>query len=371
VKPRKNRSYFIALLIGVGAILWVFSGALLGDSGGPQMQKEAARLEAADRRPEVRVRTQRAEPHVIELVINGRTEADREVQLRSEQPGMVIELPVSKGERVEEGTLIAQLEDRDRTAAVAEARALVASRELEYNAAAQLRERGHAPETQHAATRAQLEQAQAALRRAELAQAQLSIRAPFGGILEERPVELGDLLQVGDPVGRLVDLDPLIAIATVNERDVGELELGSPGHVILASGEEREGAIRFIARTADPDTRTFRVEVAVPNGDSSLKAGMTATLRLPLREVQAHLVSPAILVLSDEGPVGVRAVNDEGVVEFHPVKILEQLPEGVWVGGLPEEVQLITVGQQYVQDGQAVTAVDEAEIADRGEGTGS
>ena len=371
MKPRKNRSFLIALIIGLAATAWLFSGSLLGDGGEPRMQKEPARLEAADSRPEVRVRQQRAEPHVIELVINGRTEADREVQLRSEQPGTVVELPIEKGERVEQGALIAQLEDRDRSAAVAEARALVASRELEYNAAAQLRERGHAPDTQYAASRAQLEQAQATLRRAELAQAQLSIGAPFGGVLEERPVELGDLLQVGDAVGRLVDLDPLIAVATVNERDVGGLNLGGSGRVTLASGEALEGTIRFVARTADPDTRTFRVEVAIPNPDSSLMAGMTAELRLPLRKVQAHLISPAILVLSDEGPVGVRTVNDQGVVEFHPVDILEQRPEGVWVDGLPDEVRLITVGQEYVQDGQEVTAVDEEEVAARQEGTGS
>src|SRR5699024_24179 len=104
-------------------------------------------------------------------------------------------LPLAKGETVEQGALIAQLEDRDRSAAVEEARALMASRQLEYNAAAQLRERGHASETQHATTRAELEQAQASLRRAELAQEQLSITAPFAGVLEERPVELGDLLQ--------------------------------------------------------------------------------------------------------------------------------------------------------------------------------
>lgn len=364
----KNRSFLIALLISLGAILWLFSGALLGDSPEPKLQKEPVRLEAAERRPEVRVRRQSAETHVIELVINGRTEPDREIQLRSEQPGMVVELPVKKGDWVEEGTLVVQLEDRDRSAAVAEARALLASRELEYNAAAQLRERGHAAATQHAAARAQLEQAQAALRRAEIAQAQLSIKAPFSGILEERLVELGDLLQVGDPVGRLVDLDPLIAVASVSERDVGELELGASGEARLASGEVRDGTIRFIARTADPASRTFRVELALPNPDSSLKAGITATLRLPLREVQAHLISPAILVLSDEGPVGVRSVNDEGVVEFHPVQILEQRPEGAWVAGLPQEVRLITVGQEYVEDGQPVIAVDEAEVAARREG---
>src|SRR5690606_7434628 len=167
---------------------------------------------------------------------------------------------------------------------------------------AQSRERGHAAANQHAAARAQLEQAQAALRRAEIAQAQLSIKAPFSGILEERLVELGDLLQVGDPVGRLVDLDPLIAVASVSEREVGELERGASGGAVPGSGEVRAGTIRGGALTADPAGRTDRVERALSSPDSGLKAGITATLRLPLREVQAHLISPAIHVLSDKRP---------------------------------------------------------------------
>lgn len=358
-----KRSFLIALAIGLGTLLWVLSGPLLGNGGQPELQKAPAQLAAADARQEVRVRLQTAERHVAEVVVNGRTEANREVMLRTEQAGAVIELPAEKGTLLEEGQLVARLAERDRQAAVEEARALLASRQLEYDAAKQLRERGHAAETHYVMARAQLEQAQTALRRAELAQEQLSVRAPFAAVLEERPVELGDVLQLGEVVGRLVDLDPLLAVASVNERDVGAMRLGARGEARLADGEVREGSIRYIARAADPETRTFRVELALPNPDHSLKAGMTAELRLPLGERMAHLISPAILVLSDEGPVGVRSVNEDDEVEFHPVEILEQRPEGVWVAGLPEQVRLITLGQNYVEAGQRVRAMDEAEVA--------
>lgn len=360
-----NRSLLLALLIAVLAAAWIASGPLLSGDTGPEVQKAPALLDREERRPQVRVRTQRAEARPLELVVNGRTEANREVQLRAEQAGAVVELPVEKGSLVEEGALIARLADRDRSAAVEQARARVASRQLEYRAAEQLRERGHAAETQYALARAELQEARATLRGAEVALEQLQINAPFAAVLEERPAELGDSLMAGDTVARLVDLDPLLVVAMVSERDVGRLEPEGPGEARLGTGQQATGHLRFIARAAEPATRTFRIELAVPNPDGRLQAGVTAELRLPLKVVPAHLVSPAVLVLSDEGRVGVRTVDAEDRVVFQPVGILEQEPEGVWITGLPEEVTLITVGQEFVLDGQFVTPVDEAVVAER------
>jgi len=363
-----NRSLLLALLIAVLAAGWIASGPLLSGDTGPEVQKAPAVLDREERRPQVRVRSQRAEPRPLELVVNGRTEANREVQLRAEQAGAVVELPVEKGSLVEEGALLARLADRDRSAAVDQARARVASRQLEYRAAEQLRERGHAAETQYALARAELQEARATLRGAEVALEQLELHAPFAAVVEERPVQLGDSLMAGDTVARLVDLDPLLVVAMVGERDVGRLELEGPGEARLGSGQQATGHLRFIARAAEPATRTFRVELAVPNPDGRLPAGVTAELRLPVEVVQAHLVSPAVLVLSDEGRVGVRTVDAEDRVVFVPIRILEQEPEGVWITGLPEEVTLITVGQEFVLDGQFVTPVDESTVAERNGG---
>lgn len=360
-----NRSLLLALLIAVAAVAWVASGPLLSGATGPEVQKAPAVLDREERRPPVRVRSQRAEPRPLELVVNGRTEANREVQLRAEQSGSVVELPLQKGSPVEEGALVLRLADQDRSAAVEQARARVASRQLEYRAAEQLRQRGHTAETQYALARAELQEAQANLRRAEVALEQLEVRAPFAAVLEERPVELGDSLQVGDTVARLVDLDPLLVVAMISERDVGRLEPEGPGEARLGTGQEASGHLRFIARAAESGTRTFRVELAVPNPGGRLQAGVTAELRLPLEVVPAHLVSPAVLVLSDEGRVGVRTVDAEDRVAFLPVQILEQESEGIWITGLPEEVRLITVGQEFVLDGQFVTPVDESEVAER------
>ena len=90
--------------------------------------------------------------------------------------------------------------------------------------------------------------------------------------------------------------------------------------------------------------------------------GISAELHLPLGRRQAHLVSPAILTLTDRGVVGVMLLEAGDSARFHPVEIIDQTPEGLWLGGLPERITVITVGQEFVTDGQRVRSVDEADL---------
>ena len=131
------------------------------------------------------------------------------------------------------------------------------------------------------------------------------------------------------------------------------------------SGATVEGSIRHISTVADEATRTFRVELQVPNPDGVISDGMTAEIALPLSLISAHLVSPAILTLSEKGLIGVKSVDENGLVLFHPVSIVDTDKDGVWIAGLPDEVELITVGQEYVTPGEKVESVPESAIEER------
>jgi hypothetical protein len=97
----------------------------------------------------------------------------------------------------------------------------------------------------------------------------------------------------------------------------------------------------------------------VPNADKRIIQGLSTELRLPVADLPAHLVSPAILTLADNGDIGVKTLNAENIVEFHPVTIVADGPDGIWLAGLPEKVTFITVGQEFVQPGQKVQPVPE------------
>ena len=122
----------------------------------------------------------------------------------------------------------------------------------------------------------------------------------------------------------------------------------------MIDGVTISGKVTLIATTADPRTRTFPVALEVRNRDGSLRDGLTAEIRIPVECQMAQIVSPAILTLNDDGVLGVRTVDGEDIVRFVAVDILGNGEGGVWLSGLPPTVQVITVGQEFVRDGDRV-----------------
>ncbi len=356
-----KRSYIISLLLAVAAVAWVASGQLNGAEE-QVAKKPPADLSVANTPARVRVRTQEAVARSTNTLLRGDTQAERAVDIKSEARGRVIEVAVEKGSRVEAGDVILRLAPEYRPARLQKAKALLTQRQIEYEAAAKLAKKGFRAETNLAAAKAEVEAAEAEVQEAEVALSNLVITAPFDGLVDERQMEVGDFADVGDIVARIVDLDPILAVGYASQRDIARIQVGSEGKIRLVGGPELEGRVRFISAVADPDTRTFRIELEADNPGSLIPDGLIAELVLPTALTPAHRVSPAILSLTDEGIVGVKALGEENRVEFHPVRIIGEDSGGVWLAGLPERVTLITVGQDYVTPGQVVEAVDETTL---------
>ncbi|WP_114279705.1 efflux RND transporter periplasmic adaptor subunit [Thioalbus denitrificans] len=355
--PIMKRSAWIALAIALATTFWLLSGQL-GRGEREPAAPPTVETAAASARP-VRVRRIEAAPVVREVLVHGNTAPARTATLRAETAGRVVAVEVPRGSVVEAGQVLIRLDEADRPARLREAEALVAQREIEYRGAQSLERKGLNAETQMAASRALLESARAQREAIRTDLGRTRIRAPFRGILEERTVEVGDALGVNDPAATVVELDPLIITGQVSEREVGLLETGSPGRARLIDGTEFEGRLRYIAATADPATRTFTVELEAGNPGHRALAGTTAELRIPVRTEKAHRLSSALLALDDDGRLGVKTVDDGGVVHFHPVDIVRSDAESLWVAGLPDPARIITVGQGFVRDGDRVEAVAE------------
>lgn len=363
-----KRSYVLAFAIAVVLALWIISGQI--NIGSEEAAREEAELngeitqeQPADETQTVRARVFEAREVVRDVLVRGRTEPIRAVEVRAETSGTVTKLPVEKGEYVSKGDLLCGLSIDARGARLAEAKALRQQRWLEYDASKKLAAKGHRSETQAAADKAAYDAAMAQVRQMEVEVGYTQIKAPFDGVLDDRFVEIGDFLSVSQPCATVVDLDPILVVGQVSERDVSKLSMGTVGHARLVDGRKLEGVVRFIAKTAEQETRTFKVELAIPNKDLSLPAGITAEIIVPAEAVQAHLMSPAFLVLNDDGTIGVRLVSEGNVAQFKEVTILEDSPDGVWVAGLPAKVTVITVGQEFVSDDQPVNVTLEGEGA--------
>ena len=221
-----------------------------------------------------------------------------------------------------------------------------------------LNQKGYAADTKVRALKAQRDAAEAARTAAQWTLERTEIRAPIAGRVESLPVEIGSYLKPGDICATLVDADPMLVIVNISERQIGNLAVGMDAGVRTVDGHEATGKITFIAGTADAQTRTFRVEIAVPNPTGTIREGMTAELAIALAPVKAHLLPASVLVLADDGEIGVRTVGSDNKVDFMPVTILGDDGDGMWVAGLPETVNVIVTGQEFVQKGVTVTPVN-------------
>jgi multidrug efflux system membrane fusion protein len=356
-----SRSWILAILILVAASAWVLTGQLGGGEaasapGGDAAPRPAAAGPAADRPlPQVRIAEISAEPMTNEIVLQGRTQADRRAEIRAEVAGRVEEVAAERGARLAAGGPIVRLAEDDRRVELDRARALLAQREIEHNAARRLQQRGFESEIRLAEATAELNAARSQVERAELALRKTVVRAPFDGVMEDRGVVVGDYVSPGGLIASVIDLDPIRVVGFVSERNVLQLAVGQPGRARVLGEMEVEGRIGFVASSADPATRTFRVELHVPNPQGRIVDGLTAQLRLPGDPVEAHRIPPSVLTLADDGTVGVKLVDEGETVRFAPVRILADTPEGqVWVGGLPARARLIMVGQEFVAAGQRV-----------------
>jgi multidrug efflux system membrane fusion protein len=171
--------------------------------------------------------------------------------------------------------------------------------------------------------------------------------------VNDRQAELGDFLQVGGTCAVLLTDDPYLVVGEVSDRQVSRIAQGQTATVELMNGEIIEGKVRYVSSAARVETRTFRVEVEVPNPEKNLRDGMTANILIPTDSAKAHFLTPSLLTLKDDGSVGIRVVKDE-TVQFYPVTIAGNNPDGLWVTGLPDNIQLIITGQNFVTEGQKV-----------------
>jgi membrane fusion protein, multidrug efflux system len=355
--------------IAAGLVLaltgWLLSGQLGGGTQPPRSGTDGASEATPRELPAVRIRSVVAEPITREIVINGKTAPARTVTLRAETSGRVIGLGSERGALVAAGELLVRLDPRERRAMVDQARASLAMREIEHDAAQKLGRKGFQAETKVAEAKANLEAAQAALEHSQIELAHTEIEAPFDGVLEERPVEIGDFVDIGDPVATVIEQDPFLVTGEIAETEIARLRPGMAGSARLVTGQTVEGRLRYVGSRADPGTRTFRVELEVPNPSGRFVAGVSAELRIAYDRVAAHRISPGLLTLNDEGEVGVKAVDADDVVVFHPATVVRAGPDAVWLADLPERLRLITVGQGFVRAGDRVRPVPEAAIDER------
>lgn len=356
-----SRSKWVAGILALVLTAWMGSGFILP---APPQEADAPvdRVEAIT----VAVRDSRAEDVTQVFTAEGQAQPDRRSILRAEIDGDVAVLSAQRGEYLAQGDIIARLGTREQEADVARARQELAAAQRDFDNAETLLERGVATTDRVSQARAALARAQSDVTRAEEGIDSAVIRAPFDGRLDALDLEEGAYVPAGTEIGTMLDIDPLKIVIQVPQQALSRIREGGSATVRFITGQEIEGTVEYVSKDAVTETHTFRAEIRVPNPDGRIASGLSVTVTIPTGQMSAHFISPAILSLGTDGQLGVKTVQDDDTVAFHPVVVEQAQTDGVWVSGLPEQARIITIGQGFVSAGEPVVPTPEESEGDAG-----
>lgn len=313
------------------------------------------------------------------ISLTGGVEPWRKVNILPDIPGKVKRIYVKEGDRVKKGQVLAELDTRAAKLQLQQAKAGLAVAQANFNSASkdwermqELHQKGTISPQQYEkvqlayeAARAQLQQAKAAL---DLARHQLEVsmmKAPFDGVITARNINEGEYINPamagmgpkGLSVVTLMDLSRVKIKVSLCERDIGRVHIGQKAEVNVDSYPERTflGRVSNINPAADPLTRSFAVEIAVPNPRMELRAGMFARVKIITAERRGVLLIPLDSVISEGGEDYVYVVR-QGKAFKRPVKLgLRQEPWAEIIKGLKEGERVVIVGKEMLKDSVDVT----------------
>ena len=355
------RSIFVATLMLLAIVGWMGSGYIIPSE---EAEEDSAPVTQTARLVSVAVAPSVAKEVTQYFVAEGQAQPDRTTSLRAEATGEIVEVLVSKGDTITAGDVIARFDVTRAEADLNRAKQELARAAREFDNAETLVDRGVATNDRLSQARAALASAEAGVTNANEQLGNSEIIAPFGGRLETLDVNAGEFVSAGSQIGMIVDNTPLTVTIRVPQQSLRNIKAGQAADVSFITGEERAGMVTFVGTSADAATRTFLAEIEVDNADGAVPAGVSAEIRVPIGTASAHFLSPAILSLGSDGALGIKTVDADDRVAFTAVTIERAQTDGIWVSGLADTVDVITIGQGYVNDGETVNPMSEADLAE-------
>ena len=339
------------------------------------------------------------------IELQGQTTHNKKIDVKSETTGNIINIAFKRGDKVSKGEELIkisienrkellnsakkdldrlnkelELNEKNKINRLSQNKELIKLYEIEFASAKQLIDKGLSSksklslasfnlanarsdqedilitfESQQSSIGAQIANVRSQLKNIELDIDKTVINSPFSGIISDKMIEESEYITPGNIMFTIIDLNPIKIQGYLSEFDVNKVSLGTKAIIENTNGLKKNGTISFISPSAETSTRTFEITIEADNADLSFKSGITTKITIAGSELKAHKIPPSILTLQDDGTVGVKAVNDENIVIFYPTTSVKDTIDGIWVSGLPDKVNLIVTGQEYVAVGESVS----------------
>jgi membrane fusion protein (multidrug efflux system) len=327
---------------------------------------DPAKAEGEEKKPELAtpvevVKAQRREM-VASYTGTAALEAEREAQVVAKTSGVLLRLMTEEGQLVREGQVLAQLDPERPRLELARAEANLRRLENDFRRSQELFEAKLISTESHDKIKFDLETQRAGFDLAKLELSYTNIVAPIDGVISQRLVKEGNLIQLHQPLFRIDDFDPLLAVLNVPERELRTL---APGMKVVmqvdaVAGANFEGTVARVSPVVDSATGTFRVTCEFRDDTGRIKSGMFGRIAIVYDQRAGVLAIPRESLLPDATEPAVFAVR-EGKAARLVLKIGAN--DGAWVEvleGLSEGEPVVTVGGSALRDGAAVEILEAA-----------
>lgn len=293
-------------------------------------------------------------------------EAAGEAQVVSLTSGVLLKLLAEEGDVVQAGQVLARLDPDRKGLALAQSQAQLKKLESEYSRSKELFAKQLVSADAHEKIRSELDVQRAAVDITKLELSYTTITAPISGVVAQRMVKVGNLIQPNAPMFKIVDTSRLEAVLNVPERELDTLRAGLPVtmRVDALPGRSFNGKVGRVSPVVDAGSGTFRV-TAIFEGIGQLKPGMFGRVDIVFDQRPNALTIPRDALLEGDGETSVFAVRDGKAVRV-PVQV------GFITGsyaeiraGLAEGDGVVTVGKVTLRDGATV------EVVNGGDGAGT
>jgi multidrug efflux system membrane fusion protein len=347
---KKFKSVLWSILILLIIVGWIGSGYLTKSEEVIEKSKPIEKINF-----NVKYIISNTQNFVDTIKVIAKTEALSVIELRSQTNGVIKKIYNNKGDDVNKGDIICEIEKNDKEEILNSAKADYYDAQTKYDSKLKLVEQDFISKNSLISEKTNLEKTRAVLRKAELQIDYLKIVSPLTAKINDIPSQEGELLANGDVCAVLVNHDPIIVSGNVSEKNISKFKVGMPTKVSFIDGSQKSGVVTYISNIAEPATRSFTIEVTVKNNQNIIRVGTTAEIYIEKEMKNIHLIPSSILSLSDEGIIGIKIIKNDNTVDFIPVDISNLNNDGAYISNLPQSIKVITAGQDYVMPGEKVT----------------
>ncbi|MBX2796487.1 MAG: efflux RND transporter periplasmic adaptor subunit [Myxococcales bacterium] len=304
----------------------------------------------------------------LELDLPGEVGGDQDANLAAANGGFVERVLVKEGEEVKAGQSLAYIDLGLYNAQLEQAKAQLEQADSDLDRVKKLGDLASSAQLQSAQTAQKV--AAAAVAQARNRAARAIIRSPFDGVVATVGVERGEAVNPGAAVIRVVQLDPAVINLTVSDRDVVSVV---PGLEVTVTSAARsgtfKGVVSQVSPAADMRTRSFPVEVEVPNAERLLMPGMIARVRLERPLVEDAVVVPQDWIVTRRDQRGVFVVNEASAV-WREVELGDVIYDKVVINeGLSEGDRVVVTGHRDLVDGDTLIISREGRCCEDGRPT--